>query len=123
MSRYTGKKCYWDVGLDRCFYELKWIILCLAIRGGPVTERRIYSYCIAHYNIHRFFVRYVIRQALRRGIITYVEISNSYTLIPPPRKMIQQKLPSKELPEAGVVTRVLQFVQRFFRFLGSCFSR
>lgn len=119
-------KCYWDIELDRCFYELRWIILCLSIQGGPVTERRIYRYCIAHYNVHRFFCRYVIRQALRKGIIKYVNVSDSYVLIPPPRKLTKKKLPSKGedmLPDASAAMWMRQLFERCLRFLGSCIGR
>lgn len=81
------------VGRNRCFNELRWAILCLSLRGGPVTEKRLVRYGRI-FKVDCDFVKRVIRKAISEGIVKYVPSKDSYVLVPPPRKSVQQKHPS-----------------------------
>lgn len=73
---------YWRIGIDRYFYELRWVIYILTIQGGPVTKTRIKNYCLATFDLCPDFCGYVIKRAEREGIIIFNCSKSSYVLLP-----------------------------------------
>lgn len=92
------------IGMDRCFSELRWTILCLSMRGGPVTGKRLVSYGTRHFKVSRNFVERVIRKAIRKGIVKYVPSKNTYVLVPPRKSTQQNHASNGQFTSNGQVT-------------------